>query len=79
VTWGGLAVKAHYDVPHLVIPAADPPKPTPIETIATLDHLLGIHADKISGEIAALRTDIEKHYEVPAQPRVAPSKVRAAK
>ncbi len=66
-------------VEHKVIEAADKPKPTPIDETATLDHLLGIHASKISGEIAALRAEIEKHYEVPAQPRVAPSKVRAAK
>ncbi len=64
---------------HKVIEAADKPRPSPIDETATLDHLLGIHASKISGEIAALRAEIEKHYEVPPQPRVAPSKVRAAK
>ncbi len=80
VTWGGLAVKAHYDAPHLVITAADPPKPTPIESTATLDHLLGIHADKLSGdikaEIAALRVLIDERIPAPAS-KVAPSRVRA--
>ncbi len=64
---------------HKVIEAADKDskaRPTPIDETATLDHLLGIHADKISGEIAALRILIEQRFPNPPEPRVAPSRVR---
>ncbi len=64
---------------HKVIEAADKPRQSPIDETATLDHLLGIHASKISGEIAALRNLIEQRFPSPPEPRVAPSKVRAAK
>ncbi len=64
---------------HKVIEAADKPKPGPIETTETLDHLLGIHASKLSGdikaEIAALRALIDERIPAPA-PKVAPSRVR---
>ncbi len=66
-------------VEHKVIEAADKPKPTPIDETATLDHLLGIHASKLSGdiktEIAALRALIDERIPAPA-PKVAPSRVR---
>lgn len=64
--------------PHLVIQAADKPKPVPIDETATLDHLLGVHASKISGEIAALRAMIEERFPAPVA-RAAPSKARAIK
>ena len=77
---GGLAgyqkITAPAAVPALTLPAADPPRPTPIARAEEVEHLIGEHVGKIRGDIAALRTLIEER--LPAKPSSG-SKLRPTK
>ncbi len=73
VTWGGLAVKAHYETPKLVIEAADKPAPVaPVPMRVVVEPLDGIKADiaALSGKLDKV---LERLPEVKA-PVVGPSK-----
>lgn len=61
--------------PHMVIAAADPPRPTPIACAQEL-HDLDLKGSAIRTDLALLRELIEARIPAPT-PRVAPSKVRA--
>ena len=74
VTWGGMAVKAHYDVPRSPLQAADAPKPIPLTSLQDLENMLGSYGARIDKRFDA----VDKRLEELA-PRVAPSKVRPLK
>lgn len=50
---GGYLTNAYVNKPRLVIAAADPPRPAPMVAIADLDHLLGMHEERIVGDVKA--------------------------
>jgi hypothetical protein len=75
VTWGGMAVKAHYEQPKLVIQAADAPKPSPVLTREDVERILGSRADRIEAKIDALKVLLETKTPAPA---VVPKRTRTS-
>lgn len=50
------------------IPAVDAPRATPIDQTATLDHLLGVHGEKLTADLkAAVKQALDEKFPAPVQ------------
>jgi hypothetical protein len=65
LTWGGLAVKAHYDAPPAIVG-----KPTPIEATAAVDAVVKANCDGLGAKLDDVISRLPQPGAAPAKRRL---------